>query len=127
MISEITVTCSEPGCERRLAKAGVCWTHRRFYIAQFKAAQNARCAICGVAEADAANKRLVLDHDHVTGRPRALLCHNCNCGLGHFRDNPELLATAIRYLHETGTVTPITQARSARTRKPGSPVADALW
>lgn len=55
--------------------------------------QGNHCAIC--------NDRLrkgVLDHDHRTGSYRGVLCDNCNIGLGHFCDSPELLARAITYL-----------------------------
>ena len=31
---------------------------------------------------------------------RALLCDACNKGLGHFRDNPELLEVAAGYLRK---------------------------
>jgi len=54
--------------------------------------QDGRCAICHERPADH------VDHDHLTGRVRALLCFNCNGGLGQFRDDPELLAAAIEYL-----------------------------
>lgn len=43
-----------------------------------------------------------LDHDHTTGAVRGILCHNCNVGLGHFMDDPELLLRAIHYLHLHG-------------------------
>jgi hypothetical protein len=61
-------------------------------------AQDGKCAICGVHEAYAPRKRLAVDHDHRTGAIRGLLCGNCNVGLGQFKDSPELLAAAIRYL-----------------------------
>lgn len=41
---------------------------------------------------------LYVDHDHVTGAVRALLCHNCNFMLGHAKDRPDLLMVAAAYL-----------------------------
>lgn len=58
--------------------------------------QDGKCAICGqVSE----NRRLSVDHNHTTGKVRALLCDNCNKGLGHFKDNPNLLIAAASYLN----------------------------
>jgi hypothetical protein len=51
------------------------------------------CVICGAEE------KLVVDHDHVTGKVRGMLCNHCNCGLGHFRDSPMLLEFAAQYLY----------------------------
>lgn len=62
------------------------------------AAQNFKCLICGVSEKDSRQKKLVVDHCHNTNEVRGLLCHNCNCGLGHFVDNVEVLQKAITYL-----------------------------
>ena len=49
------------------------------------------CIICGLPAE-------VVDHDHITKRIRGSLCHRCNMGLGHFRDDPELLEFAAMYL-----------------------------
>jgi hypothetical protein len=62
------------------------------------AAQNGACAICGAASGNDRGYRLHIDHDHETGKVRALLCHGCNTGIGGFSDNPELLRAAADYL-----------------------------
>ena len=50
------------------------------------------CVICGDTST------LVVDHDHKSGEIRGILCNHCNRGLGHFRDNPDLLEFARMYL-----------------------------
>lgn len=59
------------------------------------AEQNGLCAICG---GPPGKKGLVVDHCHTTGEVRALLCMQCNIGLGSFKDDLEVMATAIAYL-----------------------------
>lgn len=61
-----------------------------FLLAQ----QQGLCAICRSAPADH------VDHDHSTGNVRALLCFNCNGGLGQFRDDPAVLRAAADYVEE---------------------------
>lgn len=57
-------------------------------------AQGGMCAICGTRSAEQ------VDHDHVTGQVRAVLCFTCNLGLGNFGDDPERLRSAVRYLEK---------------------------
>lgn len=57
-----------------------------------------RCAICG--EAFGARGPYV-DHDHLRGNVRGLLCSRCNTGLGMFGDNTERMLAAIDYVKRT--------------------------
>jgi hypothetical protein len=68
-------------------------------------AQNHLCAICNQPEKtinNRANKiqQLSIDHCHITGRIRKLLCSRCNLTLGNISDNIEILENAIKYLLE---------------------------
>ncbi len=80
---------------------------RRYGITQqdyelMSSAQDHACAIC---TAEAWMERygvLHIDHDHTTGEVRGLLCDRCNVGLGRFRDDPQLLKNALRYLGRSG-------------------------
>lgn len=66
-----------------------------------KAQQHNCCAICGKPETAAQFGKvrdLAIDHNHVTGKVRALLCTKCNQGIGSFLDDISLLEKAINYL-----------------------------
>lgn len=59
--------------------------------------QNGKCSLC---ESLPGPKRLAVDHDHVTGKVRSLLCNHCNVGIGHLKDNPELIEKAAIYIKQ---------------------------
>lgn len=70
--------------------------------------QNFVCAICK-KENSRKGHRLSVDHDHVTGKVRELLCHNCNLLLGIVQDSIRYLQALIEYLakhRETSIQTP---------------------
>jgi hypothetical protein len=57
--------------------------------------QNGVCAICNM---ECEKGRLSIDHDHIDGNVRGLLCRNCNLGLGNFKDRVDFLENAMLYL-----------------------------
>ena len=63
--------------------------------------QNGGCAICG-KEKNGKKMNFVIDHNHLTGNVRALLCTQCNAGIGNFMDSPSLLRQAATYLESFG-------------------------
>jgi hypothetical protein len=71
-------------------------------------AQQGACAICKKPEkikrSNGVTKALAVDHDHLTGRIRGLLCSACNLALGSLGDNPEIFEAAAKYLRAGGVV-----------------------
>jgi hypothetical protein len=61
--------------------------------------QQGKCLICE-KHASETKRGLAVDHCHKTGKVRGLLCHTCNKGLGLFRDNAEIISSAIDYLNK---------------------------
>lgn len=45
---------------------------------------------------------ICVDHDHLTGAVRGLICRRCNSGLGFFTDDPNIFMNAIKYLKNKG-------------------------
>ncbi len=61
------------------------------------------CAICKGQQTDKRKKRLDVDHCHVTGKVRGLLCSSCNLTLGTVEKNKSQLRRLIDYLDRIGT------------------------
>lgn len=65
---------------------------------------NNLCAICGRPETERSSPHtdemdLSVDHCHETGKVRGLLCRQCNIALGRFREDVDILQSAIAYLN----------------------------
>jgi hypothetical protein len=86
-------TCrSEYGSENHLRRS---YGLDRGAVRRLVAEQQGLCALC--EDRAAAH----VDHDHVTGAVRRVLCSRCNLALGHFSDDIDLLERAIHYLRDT--------------------------
>jgi hypothetical protein len=63
--------------------------------------QGGVCAICNKPERmkrEGKALRMPVDHDHLTGKLRGLLCHTCNRAIGLLQDDVIVLRRAISYL-----------------------------
>ena len=59
--------------------------------------QKGKCSICSRHQEDF-KRAFFVDHDHITGKVRGLICVNCNTVLGHAKDSIDILKNAIKYL-----------------------------
>lgn len=79
--------------------------HRRFNIHKYGITEDdylkmfeAQKGVCKICKKPSPRIRLHIDHCHKKKNVRALLCENCNRGLGMFKDDPTILRLAIQYL-----------------------------
>lgn len=67
--------------------------------------QNNLCAICGKSETKIRYGKVIalsVDHDHVTGKIRKLLCNACNTALGILCEDRQIVQNMDKYLAEHG-------------------------
>lgn len=62
--------------------------------------QKGVCAICRKPERTERNRLLTIDHDHVSGQIRGLLCSQCNRAIGLLDDDPHVILAAAAYVKE---------------------------
>lgn len=70
--------------------------------------QEGKCKLCSTPA-----KKLFVDHCHTTSKVRGLLCMNCNTGLGHFKDLPNVLRLAADYI-ETHQETDVAELKRVK-------------
>jgi hypothetical protein len=83
----------------RYKKLGVC----NIKYEEMLTSQNGSCAICLSKLNSSRYTKLAVDHDHLTGKVRGLLCMNCNTALGLMKDSPKRLEAASQYLQRSGS------------------------
>lgn len=68
--------------------------------------QDGKCWTCSIKAEEQKNKVLVVDHNHLTGEVRGLLCSNCNSAIGLLKESQEIIEKVSKYLHEKGSCAP---------------------
>ena len=68
---------------------------------EMKDAQGGVCAICKQPETlshKGTLRSLAVDHNHKTGEVRGLLCGRCNRAIGSFKEDTEIMQSAVAYI-----------------------------
>lgn len=59
--------------------------------------QNYRCLICSKHQSEL-KRGLAVDHCHISGQIRGLLCNRCNRGIGMLNDDTNTIENALAYI-----------------------------
>lgn len=73
-------------------------------IEEFDAMRDSQKNLCAICLKPGKIKGLVVDHDHVTGKIRGLLCASCNLFLGRIDQDKTLLNSCLEYLAKSREV-----------------------
>jgi Recombination endonuclease VII len=86
--------------------------------------QKGRCGICGEVFPE---KDLMVDHSYRLSDNRGLLCRAHNSALGFFKDSPQMLRNALRYLKRPRARQMRLEAnKGAACKGEGKPTTDAI-
>lgn len=88
-------------------KIGTNWVRRAKgnYVSEqvFKEMMDSQKNCCAICDRELTTTKLTcVDHNHVTGKIRGILCRNCNTGLGMLKDSISTLQSAAEYLKKFG-------------------------
>lgn len=85
-------------CRVKMAGAGVSRTDRIEWLKKKPHNEPFECPVCKKRTIAGVTSKVVLEHDHRTGKPGGWICDSCNRGLGRFKDDVELLKSGIEFL-----------------------------
>ena len=85
-------------CRIKMEGAGISRTDRIKWLKEMPVNEPFVCPICKKRTIAGVTSKVVLEHDHHTGKPGGWICDSCNTGIGRFKDDVELLKSAIEFL-----------------------------
>ena len=85
-------------CRVRMEGVGVSRTDRVKWLKKKPHNEPFECPVCKKRTIAGITSKVVLEHDHRTGKPGGWICDSCNTGLGRFKDDVGLLKSAIGFL-----------------------------
>lgn len=85
-------------CRVKMEGVGVSRADRIEWLKKKPHNEPFECPICKKRTITGVTSKVVLEHDHRTGKPGGWICDSCNTGLGRFKDDIELLKSGIEFL-----------------------------
>lgn len=93
--------CPVPGCRKPQVARSLCTSHltmiKKYRVTREELIEIWREPVCSNPSCGITS-RLHMDHDHVTGEFRGLLCRGCNHALGNLAESPERMTGLREYI-----------------------------
>lgn len=88
-------------CRIKMEGVGVSNQDKLIWIKKKPTDEPFECPVCKKKTIANVTSKLVLEHNHHTGKVGGWICDSCNTGLGRFKDDIELLKNAIEFLKKS--------------------------
>ena len=85
-------------CRVKMEGVGVSKADRTKWVKEKPVNEPFECPVCKKRTIAGVTSKVVLEHDHRTGKARGWICDSCNTGIGRFKDDIELLKSAMKFL-----------------------------
>lgn len=85
-------------CRMKMEGIGVSKKDKLKWLKKKPTNESFECPVCKKRTIAGVTSKVVLEHDHRTGKVGGWICDSCNTGLGRFKDDIELLKSAIEFI-----------------------------
>lgn len=85
-------------CRVKMEGVGVSRADKLKWLKKKPVNEPFECPICSKRTIAGITSKVVLEHDHRSGKVRGWVCDSCNTGIGRFKDDKELLKRAIKFI-----------------------------
>lgn len=86
------------GCRIKMEGKGVSGADKLKWFKEKPVNEPFECPVCKKRTIAGVTSKVVLEHNHLDGKIGGWICDSCNTGLGRFKDDVELLKSAIEFL-----------------------------
>ena len=85
-------------CRKKLEGVNMSRTEKNKWLKIKPHNEPFECPICSKRTIAGVTSKVVLEHDHSSGKIRGWVCDSCNTGIGRFKDSKDLLERAIKFI-----------------------------
>lgn len=89
-------------CRKQLEGVSVNAIEKKKWLKSKPVNEPFECPICSKRTIAGITSKVVLEHDHHSGKVRGWVCDSCNTGIGRFKDDKKLLKKAIQFIEASG-------------------------
>ncbi|MBI2047798.1 MAG: Hpy99I family type II restriction endonuclease [Candidatus Liptonbacteria bacterium] len=85
-------------CRKQLEGVNISSAEKKKWLKSKPVNEPFECPICSKRTIAGITSKVVLEHNHHSGKVRGWVCDSCNTGIGRFKDDKKILKRAIKFI-----------------------------